>query len=325
MKKMKTSKKKIKMKGSKHLVVFILLIYLAMNMAKAQTYVHFPDSNAVWHETYIFTPPPQIWSLWYNGIGETFYKGDTIINNKKYHRLYQNIRNNFCSRVIEGTGYCAALREDTINRKVYSISYGENDEHMLYNFNLKPGDTLPYSGGAIIDFIDTLVTNDGVRRSRWNVTGEYYSAAVIEGIGGTHGLLSNALLREYPDVTMCFEGDRKQTVYINDFFGYGYGYCEVPTDSCYYLSNQKTFKEEILSYPNPIKTNKTIHIDLSINEIKEINNIYLVNTLGQAFTIFFEYENNAINARVTTAPGIYNLEIITKNHRQINKKIIVTN
>lgn len=290
-------------------------------MSNGQSYIHFPDSNAVWHETYVFSPPPQIWFLWYDGIGETYYNGDTIINNKVFHKLYQTMRNIFCSQVIEHTYYAGALREDTINKKVFAFNPGDDAEHLLYDFNLQTGDTLPYSGGAIVDFIDTIVTNEGIKRSRWNVTGGYYSSAVIEGIGGTHGLLSNSLLLEYPNVTMCFEGDSKQTIYINDYFGYGYGYCYVITDSCYYLSTSKIELNELQVYPNPVKINAIIRLRIPEPIKHSIQELYLINQIGQKIHIAFN-ESYDLYFDAPNQPGIYFIHIRTKQ-QIITKKIII--
>lgn len=233
---------------------FLFLLVSMVKMSNGQSYIHFPDSNAVWHETYILSPPPQIWSLWYNGIGETYYNGDTVINDKEYHKLYQTMRNIYCSRIIEEKYYAGALREDTVLKRVYSIGFAQNEEHLLYDFELNIGDTLAGFPELIITAIDTIVTNDGISIRRWHFPIYYYAGVVIEGIGSNCGLLSSMmLLSEYPNVTMCFEGDSKQTVSVNDFWGYGYGYCDVITDTCYYLSTPNLKIDEIQVYPNPSK------------------------------------------------------------------------
>ncbi|MEI8046398.1 MAG: T9SS type A sorting domain-containing protein [Bacteroidota bacterium] len=303
----------------------LFLLFLLFSMVKttnAQSYIHFPDSNAVWHETYIDSPPPQIWSLWYNSIGETYYKGDTVINNKEYHKLYQTIRNIFCSRVIEGNGYCGALREDTINRKIFTIGYGEHEEHLLYDFELNVGDTLDGYPELIITSIDTIVTNDGKSRRRWHFPIYYYAGYVIEGIGSNHGLLSSMmLLSEYPNVTMCFEGDSKQTVYINGYFGYGYGYCDVITDSCYYLSTPHIELNEIQVYPNPVKINAIIRIRLPEPIKHTIQELYLINQIGQSIPVAF-HEKDDLYFDAPNQPGIYLIQIRTKQ-QIFTKKIIV--
>jgi hypothetical protein len=291
-----------------------------VKMSNGQSYIHFPDSNAIWHETYILSPPPQIWSLWYNGIGETYYNGDTVINNKMYHKLYQKIRNIFCSQIIEQTYYAGALREDTINKKVYSMDSWQNEEHLLYDFTLQPGDMLPYSSGAIVDFIDTIITNDGIKRSRWNVSGGYYSSAVIEGIGGTHGLLSNYLLMEYPDVTLCFEGDSKQTVYVNSYFGYGYGYCNVITDTCYYLSTSDMKLNEVQVYPNPAD----IYVNVDIPANFKIVSFELIDLSGnQIKKTNFQFSSNLIHFDISEYPsGVYIFVTRTLTNTYYNKLII---
>jgi hypothetical protein len=300
---------------------FFFLQIVLLKMSSGQSYIHFPDSNAVWHETWVGTPPPQ-YPLWYHSIGDIYYHGDTIINNKKYHKLYSRSRDISCSSVILSTGYLGALREDTISQKVYGMYSIQNQEYLLYDFNLQPGDIIPNSGGAIVNQVLNTITSDGVHRRVWTVLGGYHPSAIIEGIGGTHGLLSNMLIYEYPDVSMCFEGDNKQTVYINYTYGYGYGYCNVITDTCNFLSTNKIAWNELLVYPNPIKINSIARIKLPGSIEKTIEEIFLINQLGQKLSVVFQ-KTGEISLITPNIPGIYLLQLRTQTRQFYSKKIII--
>lgn len=65
--------------------------------------------------------------------------GDTVINEITYHKLYFH---NFLEELTpDSLEYIAAMREDTINRKVYYIWKNFDSEKLLYDFALQVGDT----------------------------------------------------------------------------------------------------------------------------------------------------------------------------------------
>lgn len=237
-------------------LIFCLLLILFINTLKAQKYIHFPDSIGVWRETYIRTIPPETF-YGFDASGETYYNGDTTIGNMFYHKLFEKDLDIFCSHNVLGTYYVGALREDTVQQKIYLVEAGQSEEQVLYDFKLKPGDVIPKSNGAIVYFIDTIITDDGIARRRWNLEGPTNSC-VIEGIGGTNGLLSNGLILEYPDQTICFKGQSKNKMVFS------YGNCYVETDTCYFLSSEGHISEkDIAIYPNPMKSNSLTNIVLA--------------------------------------------------------------
>ena len=294
-------------------ISFILFLLILCGNTRAQSYIHFPDTNAVWHETYINSPPPILFR--YQSIGETFYKGDTTFGNLTYHKLYNTIRDIWCSHVILETGYTGALREDTIQRKVFVIDYDENAEHLLYDFTLLPGNLIPHSGGATVSSIDTIVTMDGVSRRRWNTLEGGNNASIIEGIGGTNGLLSNTLILEYPNVTLCFEGDSKQTINVN-------GDCRVPSDTCFFLGIDNHTDNTIEIYPNPVKVNSNLWIMISPVAFQAMENIEILNIFGQQCAKNIKKESNIVVIS-PSIPGIYFVRLKLKNCSTLIKRIIV--
>ncbi len=304
-------------------VLTFLFILLIVNV-HGQSYIHFPTTHGVWHETYIDTPPPNYFFTWYNSIGETYYDGDTTINNLNYHKLYRNIRDIFCSQVfIYQHGLIGAIREDTSLHRIYQWDPIENSEQLLYDFNLEAGDTVYYPINAIVDKIDTIITNDGISRRRWNCYGPFGRGAIIEGIGSTNGVLSNMIGVEYQDVTMCFEGDDSLSVYINESYGYGYGECRVPTDSCYNTSLIEQNIQSIEIFPNPLRVGTTMHIKVHKNLEKSIISSELIDFQGRVYEA--GKINNTLYISVPSNPGFYLLMIKTNKNQSIYKKIIVTN
>jgi len=150
---------------------FMLSFFIIMMIASltfSQNYVPFPDSGSLWKETYWWQPSP----FFYNGIGDTYLKGDTVFNDTVYRKIYNLRRDVFCSDIIiSGPDYDGTLREDTINNKVYYRWNEYEGEKLIYDYNLQVGDTLslyiasfcPYSGVYITE-IDTITTFVGINR-----------------------------------------------------------------------------------------------------------------------------------------------------------------
>ena len=80
-----------------------------------------------------------------SGFATTFsftLSGDTLIENVSYKKLMceifeANWRNEIVSRIV----YAVALRENVENQKVY-VKYPNDEEQILYSFNLQIGDTI---------------------------------------------------------------------------------------------------------------------------------------------------------------------------------------
>lgn len=84
------------------LQIIISLLFLSITL-NAQLGVQFPDSGGVWKETYCWQPGP----FFYNGIGEKYLSGDTVINDTLYRKVYHvskdvfsHIRNNQVSKFL---------------------------------------------------------------------------------------------------------------------------------------------------------------------------------------------------------------------------------
>jgi hypothetical protein len=254
----------------KKILFLLILFYIAFTDSLVSQSVHFPQQHAVWHETYLLEiPPPYIFD--YTDIGVTYYNGDTVINGLFYHKLNNEIRSIWCSAVVLSSGYRGAIREDTLAGKVYLVKPGNSTEEILYDFTLQPGELVPPFGPCVVS-IDTVITVDGILRRRWNTSELPGLFAVIEGIGSTNGLISNTLNIEYPNHTLCFEGDNFQTISVSLYNNN----CHVESDTCY-TGMTEAIPEKILVYPNPAKAGDKLEIT---SRAVRLQSIRLLNETG---------------------------------------------
>jgi hypothetical protein len=117
-------------------IILLLLVTGVGNFAKAQQYIPFPDSLAAW-KTIEYGQQPG-WPTPFSNEIYLFQKGDTIIGDSVYHKIYQS------GNIIYNTSlaqYLGGLRE-TNDRKVYFLDKSLPSETLLYDFNWQPGDTV---------------------------------------------------------------------------------------------------------------------------------------------------------------------------------------
>lgn len=130
------------------------------------------------------------------------FNGDTIINSSVYKKVYKSgWVDSTLIQCYTGTpfGYQGALRDDSLQKKVFLIRPGNTTEDLVYDFNLNVGDTVRtilYDSLAgcpdiIIGYIDSVFIN-GTWHTRWNTTNIgcfAVGAMYVEGIGSLFGLL----------------------------------------------------------------------------------------------------------------------------------------
>ena len=169
-----------------------------------------------------------------------WFEGDTIIDNKEYIKVYRQ----FChseTECNENKDYYAAVRQDTINEKIYCIQVDDGVERLIADFDVKAGDEVSiYSFWSsdllpksfrILD-VDAIMI-DGQYRKRVSIKSEYSIDPVpgdfwVEGIGSiVYGLfypceelvpnvvdldipkfmclhVNNELIYQSPDVNTCY-------------------------------------------------------------------------------------------------------------------------
>ena len=305
--------------------LIITILFTFSLSSHSQIGIQFPDSGAVWKETYSWQPSP----FFYNGIGDTYIEGDTIFNDTVYHKIYNLRRDVFCSDVIiQGPDYDGGLRDDTINNKVFYRLNENSNEKLLYDYTLQEGDTLPlemswftFDEGVYVTDIDTITTFDGVNRRVWYLDHEEPFVGwpqIIEGIGSTSGLFGY--------IAPYFEGWNELLCYSVDNSMVWRSWrdtCYVITDSCATVGlNEAILKKlEIEISPNPFYD----HFRLSNLPTYQSIDLTLFNSVGQIVfseKLLPEQSEHQVRINPGLTSGIYLLKLTSGNQVSIIKKII---
>ncbi len=177
-------------------LVFLMVLFVAIPI-KAQNFASFPDSNAIWVNSYSTLSWGTLPTLrLQHTLKFCLSNEDTIIQSKNYTKLYRCGANN---------DYFGAIGSDSA--QVFFIPKDSLTPLKIYDFNLLPGDTLkdiyclesygpsltgigfqPISsfqmGYLTVSQVDTIETYQGLRRMLY-VGG---SGIWVEGIGNNQGL-----------------------------------------------------------------------------------------------------------------------------------------
>ena len=239
-------------------LVLILIMVACFVTSKSQAYIPLIDTNAVWKQCEIGYPPPPI--IWYLHHWDHIIMDDTIINNTIYKAVGKIDYNVECSKIFTGPYYYAAIREDTIERKVYK--YHPDGDELLYDFSLELGDTLRTSIGYGLVCIahDTILVGDSYRK-RWTYAYETYPEIdVVEGIGAYTGLLEYMVIFEHVFYLRCYYYTG-ESIYINPFFPISQ--CDLEIDTCLTTRIKELANDnKIKTLPNPFNTSTTLSYTL---------------------------------------------------------------
>lgn len=174
---------------------FLLFFYSSLHTLTAQETLSIIDENAVWVERYIAGDGN---GYYVNNLSVITIKGDTIISDTTYSKLYRNNK------------FQGGLREE--GKKVFyrpSVYLNTSfQDQLIYDFSLSLGDTitlncLKRNSGVrckrlVVLKVDTIVLNDNQLRKRQHmkVIRNYlepvnYNVYWIEGIGSQQALLED--------------------------------------------------------------------------------------------------------------------------------------
>lgn len=164
----------------KTIYLVFLLLGSQFNGLFSQSYHKLVDKKKTWYVVEAI-----------GGMGISFwtntYKfgGDTIINGYNYTVLLLKFRNEG-----EYVGPYSFIREDTAQEKVYRLDDVDDEEFLIYDFNLEQGDTfsIEHLGcpiQLIVDSITTISIKDTPHKKIVFNPLEYW----IEGIGSSVGIL----------------------------------------------------------------------------------------------------------------------------------------
>jgi len=252
-------------------IVITLISFTRAVSAQFSVYHPFPDSNAWWSES-------KSYFVWCSGIApadslyDYYLAGDTVMNSYTWHRL------NFSGGYVFAGGPCfppgfsqnynyveGFIREDTIKHVYFYPKHASHDT-LLYDFNLKVGDTLPDSynnhnlPGSVnyVYAIDSIKTNT-IYRKQFLIANTHFGIvidSIIEGIGSTEGLIEH-IIDSAKSLLNCYI-QNSITVY------------SISTSSCniyppvpLITQNVENLTTIILNiYPNPANTKVTLAYQL---------------------------------------------------------------
>lgn len=315
------------MKTKKHLLKLLIVLVVMPLITVSQNYIPFPDSGAVWHETYWWQPSP----FFYNGIGDTYIQGDTVFNDTVYKKVYMLYRDVFCSDIIiSGPAYSGGLREDSINQRVFSRWSANENEKLIYDYTLQVGDTLPAemmwftfdTYGIYVTNIDTIQTYDGINRRVWYLDYEeiIYPGwpQIIEGIGCTSGLFGG--IEPYWEgwnELLCYSVD------VEEVWRSWRDTCYVFTDSCATVGIEIKYSAgfNIRTAPNPFNTQFTLE---NLPENKQME-LVLINFFGQVVyrkSLTGGQPQQQITINQALANGLYILKIYSDKKLLFTQKVI---
>src|ERR1700739_886515 len=213
------------MKKKYPLIFFIVFISLTTR-AQFSVYHPFPDSNAYWKESSSSSAIPGSFCASY---GYTL-SGDTLINGKVHHKLY-HVGGYYSSGTIcwstlsHSRSFYGAIREDSMKR-VYlcCITGSTTKDSLLYDFNLKVGDTLKqFNSQVVISYVHSIdsIMVDGAYRKQFVISSNAAQPhqiidSIIEGIGSLQGLVEPiAPVFEYACWLNCFRQNGNIVLYLN--------------------------------------------------------------------------------------------------------------
>jgi len=294
-------------------IILILLTLLFCYFANAQEYTPFDFEKGIWISGYFYETP----DLTYRRYGQLFCKGDTVINSFKYYKLYTY------SIYLPSVGradtmplqFSKYVRNNDKKQLVYL--YDNSNEEVLYDFNLKIGDTILNATYGKIDGrlnipivknIDSVMIC-GIYHKRYRT--QYYNgtyndtSSLIEGIG------MNMTLFGAPDLI-----DAGEQTYLCCYTERGDNICS-KCDLLLSIKKGEPISEDVKIFPNPVSS------ELSIRSSIPINDVSIFSLIGQTL-----FKNTGLNSQIITIntenlnKGIYLIKLRLSNSEYKTKILI---
>jgi len=299
--------------------LYLLVIQLIISTPLlSQQYTKFIQPNKIWVYRYYFSNGPCAACYSSEITVKYYFRGDTIIDNKVYSKLYGEVDPNHGFWGPQDPIYLASLqREDTVNQKVYILHFQEryetcdlyNVEEVLYDFSVSPGDSVKYrshvgcdQGYSIVGQIDSINLGNGkyVRRYR-DQHGEEY---LIESIG------SNMISFEPRWRDWMAYGNRIYCVRENGINLYQYGSeCQGVTSISKRFPTRDNFLIEYDQYSSTInivtKSVGTVKLfDLVGREVLSSkvnigNNSLAISTMALNFGVYIYHFSNKVGSSIS--------------------------
>jgi hypothetical protein len=242
------------------------------------------------------------------------YAGDTVFNSFLYHKLsfkFEFVQLPDGNLMYTDYGVIGYIRQDTVQEKVYYFQKSDDQEYLLYDFNLEIGDTCPpiyahnYQPPLILINKDSVLETNGFRGRLILLPpggGVFDTVKIVEGIGSESGLFTaSGMCFEYCEWLACFQEDG-ETIYSSDMYNsYPFGFCHIVG-----VSNTLKNPENVLIRPSPAVHGEDVSI--AGNSATEMN-VIVFDLFGRKC---WESTSNSISQEVKTydfAKGMYIVKV----------------
>lgn len=308
--------------------ILLIIIFGTGNLSlKAQFSLNFPDSTATWR---MYTTEFYITES-YSYQSRYYVHGDSIINGNTYSMLYSGLwHDSDSSGTLVGFYRIDSSKVYFIDRSsIFFAACGgyidsENDEQILYDYDINVGDTMVYPNSEfsisnyslILDSISSKAILGQSHRMFYfspaspgtyvaNPTAPLYW---IEGIGSCYGFFpAEPCFERWPQF-LCMHSEGND--FDNDFTWIN--------KSCTSLGLNEEQQENYLSiFPNP--NNGTFNLQSTNASILN----YSILTSDGRLIYSGDIENNSFKFQLTLPNGSYLLLTESNIDRTVNKLIIV--
>jgi hypothetical protein len=262
--------------------LFILfLLFISVQKTYAQ-YKPLPMQNAEWYQdggiALLSCPTCTFVNYKY------YTDGDTLINAQTYVKI-KKVEVPSINDVSLFPAYTGAIRQDTLNKKIYVVLTDSTTEHILYDFSLQVGDTInsvlhTLTAGCLgfntetIYLIDTIQVN-GYDHRVFHYQGSCVGTdgSYIEGIGSEFGLLFPNLKDIQESHLNCLKINNQP------YYPYASAMCTLPSDISV---NNIELLLDFRVFPNP--TSEILTISLPENSLA--TEAYLFDATGKELKRF---------------------------------------
>jgi len=304
----------------KLLLISLLLFVLKSAFAQTNVYHPFPESNAVWNESFRIWGC-NFWPYYHEERYSYVMTGDTVIGATTFHKLewpfIQLMDTCFGNFPMNYPGYAGAIMQDTAARKIFYVHPNQSNVQLLYDFSLQLGDTVLSSlvsscpNTTIVTNIDSILIN-GSYRKQFTWYGSQVTT-VVEGIGSLNGLLDISCgIIDGPEFNLgCFK-ENNVVMYTNPSFA------DSVCATINGIKNIDDVKTTTTIFPNPFHNTAELRFDNTRLAGDKIE-LKIYNTMGE---LVREEEilpvNSYILHRAGLSDGLYFYELRTHNYGPVD-------
>ncbi len=296
-------------------VILLSIFFLLSGSAiKAQQYYPFIAESKTWSEIQaytVFVPPYPV----YLSTNSFKLEGDTVITGKIYKKLYTCSADPSISNWELSSDYL--YREES--GKVFKLFFGTEQEEVMYDFNLKVGDSVcvdsiyanPY---AYVTLTDSLLI-DGVyhKQIHFDMPPDIW----VEGLGSLNSPFNPIQYYFYypGGYELLCVTNQSGNIYMNP----SYHHCYIDTILITGQPELPQRPEELMVINNPMQTFSMIKIQ---GTSKTFEKYSLLNSNGVIMKTGLIKNNPFIIRRESLPAGIYFLKVYGKE-QVLNKKMVI--